>query len=82
MRKPFAATSWELEAARRREVVASDFGAASEHHESGVANGHTAKVRVPIWVSRLASAVADSPVDQREDAARRHEAVGVVRPGS
>lgn len=81
MRSSFAATSLELEAERRREVVESDLG--PRQPRATVAGiGHRILSRAPAGIARLTNAGTGSHADRSEASARCTHPVGAVRPGS
>ena len=81
MRSSFAATSLELEAARRREVLEADLGT-MQAHQPLTATRRRFVPRTPGWLARLTSAGAGSVGQGRKSSAQRAHQAGVARPGS
>ena len=83
--QPIEATPWEVEAARRREVIAADFGATPE----SVADRRTRSVRwvgpvrrLAATVGALATAGSRVPVGRVDRSAGCQPGIGAVEPGS
>jgi hypothetical protein len=78
-------TAWELDAARRREVVATDFGAErrfdgdrapdSRDHERG-------GIRVPSWLATIGRVVGGSSREAAPTHPDCQPRVRAIRPGS
>lgn len=85
---PIEAAPWELEAARRREVIQSDFGAPRAQHRidrdetlrPGAVASHIR--RLAGWVAALARADGPGPVARIDHESGCQPGVHAVRPGS
>lgn len=83
--QPIEATPWEMEAARRREVIASDFGASPKWSADPRARSirRIGPVRRLAAVIRaLARAGSGAPAGRVDRSAGRQPGVGAIEPGS
>jgi hypothetical protein len=83
--QPIEATPWEMEAARRREVIASDFGASREPSADPRARsirriGHVR--RLAAMIRTLARAGSGTPASRVDRSAGCQPRVGAIEPGS
>ena len=79
-----AVTSWEAEAARRREVVKAEFADSARARLSrmGVRAGSFGIVdRLAGWLATAASGLTDPATDEARDADPCGPAVGALKPG-
>jgi len=83
--QPIDATAWEVEAARRREVIETDFGAARESRSDRVSrsrNGMGAARRFATWITGLTQAGGGKSTNGVERAPGCQAGVGAIEPGS
>jgi hypothetical protein len=75
--------SWEIEAARRREVVKADFGGrhASRPDDGSQMVAYGDRGRVSRWISALTLTRVE-PAKPLEGSAISHPHVGAIEPGS
>jgi len=83
--QPIEATPWEVEAARRREVIAADFGAPPEpvtepRARSGRRFGPFRRLAAMIGV--LAPAGSGAPVGRVDRSVSCQPGIGAIEPGS
>jgi hypothetical protein len=82
---PIDATAWELEAARRREVVEADFVSAHGPHEARRPRpevGAAPLRRLAGWVAALDLGNTSSSGDRVDRASGCQQSVGAIEPGS
>lgn len=81
----YAATAWEAEAARRREVVRADFAAAARarRHTVGLIAGSSDGIvnRLASWVATVARRTTATPVHETRSTAPCPPSVRAVKPG-
>ena len=86
MRKqPIEATAWEVEAARRREVIEADFGVAQEPRAdrgSRSERGTDPIRRLASWIAALARADGGTAANRVDHGPGCRPRVGVIEPGS
>ncbi len=86
--QPIEAAPWELEAARRREVIESDFGAphaqhrADREHRSAAAAAVRPIRRLATWVAAFGRTDQPAPVTRIDHNAGCQPGVQAIRPGS
>ena len=84
MRSETGFTAWEAEAARRREVVATDYP--SVRPEDGRAfeprNGERGRVPVPSWLASVGRIVGGASSPAPETQANCQSQARVMRPGA
>jgi hypothetical protein len=77
-------TAWEVEAARRREVVAADFAGAHQSPNDAASEPEPGDVRtgrLRRWIAALVPASADPSIGRVKHSTACHR-VGAVEPGS
>jgi hypothetical protein len=83
--QPTHATPWEVEAARRREVIETDFGAAREARSDRVSRSRkgmgTAR-RFATWITGLTPTGGGKSTNRVERAPGCQPGVGAIEPGS
>ena len=84
--QPIEAAPWELEAARRREVIESDFGAPHaayrmDHERRSSATAGTIR-RLASWAAALAQGNGPAPAPRTDHAAACQQGARAIGPSS
>ena len=82
--KPIEVSPWEVEAARRREVVEADFGAPHTSQREGTDGVRTTALVGPIvsWIASLTRTLRLGSTEQAECLSHGQAGLGASKPGA